>query len=154
MWHLSGTWFLRPKMSPSRTPSSTRITPMSFFQTPQRSYPSALVSTIILSRWPSKLPVGTSISFICKKDGSLWLDIWDLSDLTIKNRYLLPLIKALPSWSKCQFGQKNIGFPDCRATHLDAQDKPINGLIIARPRLWSSMMGLLVVVVASRTESR
>ena len=57
-------------------------------------------------RWPSKLPAGAPISFIHKKDSSLRLCVWGLNNLTMKNRYLLPLIKALPSWSKCQFRQE------------------------------------------------
>ena len=42
---------------------------------------------------PSKSPTGTPILFIRKKDGSFWLcvDYWGLNNLTIKNRYLLPL---------------------------------------------------------------
>ena len=116
------------------------------------SYPSAPVSTIILSRWPSKSSVSAPIFFICKKDGSLWLCVWGLSDLTIKNQYLLPWIGALLSWLKCQFRQEVcfLGYvvssyvvltfqllstfhlrvqQDPLATHLDARDELINGLI-------------------------
>ena len=44
--------------------------------------------------WPSKSPAGAPILFDRKPDGSLRLcvDYWGLNNLTIKNRYLLPLI--------------------------------------------------------------
>ena len=44
--------------------------------------------------WTSKSPAGTSILFVRKPDGSLRLcvDYWGLNNLTIKNRYPLPLI--------------------------------------------------------------
>ena len=44
--------------------------------------------------WPSKSPTGTPILFVRKPDGSLRLcvDYRDLNNLTIKNRYPLPLI--------------------------------------------------------------
>ena len=53
------------------------------------------------------LPTGTPRLFVCK-DGNLRLcvDYRGFNNLTIKNRYLLPWIEALPSWSKCQFRQK------------------------------------------------
>ena len=43
---------------------------------------------------PSKSTAGAPILFICKKDSSLWLCVnyWGLNNLTIKNRYPLPLI--------------------------------------------------------------
>ena len=43
---------------------------------------------------PSKSPAGAPILFIRKRDGSLWLcvDYQGLNNLTIKNRYPLPLI--------------------------------------------------------------
>ena len=43
---------------------------------------------------PSKSPAATPILFICKKDGSFWLYVnyRGLINLTIKNRYRLPLI--------------------------------------------------------------
>ena len=60
-------------------------------------------------------------------------------------RYPLPWIEALPSWSKCQFQQEKVHKrsrllstfhlrlqQDCRATHLDAQNELINGLINKR----------------------
>ena len=49
---------------------------------------------------------GTPILFIHKINGSLWVYVWGLNNPTIKNRYPLPWIKALPSWSKCQFRLK------------------------------------------------
>ena len=46
---------------------------------------------------PSKFPDGTPILFDRKSNGSLWLcvDYRGLNNLTIKNRYPLPLIKEL-----------------------------------------------------------
>ena len=46
---------------------------------------------------PSKLPMVSSIFFITKKDGSLWLvqDYQVLNALTIKNCYLFPLFSEL-----------------------------------------------------------
>jgi hypothetical protein len=43
---------------------------------------------------PSKNPVGAPILFVLKKDGSLrlYIDYRRLNSVTIKNRYLLPLI--------------------------------------------------------------
>ena len=44
--------------------------------------------------WPSKSPADTPIMFDEKLDGSLrlYVDYWGLNNLTIKNRYSLPLI--------------------------------------------------------------
>ena len=44
--------------------------------------------------WPSKSPTGAPILFDSKPNGSLRLcvDYWGLNNLTIKNRYPLPLI--------------------------------------------------------------
>ena len=44
--------------------------------------------------WPSKSPTGASILFVGKPDGNLrlWVDYRDFNNLTIKNRYPLPLI--------------------------------------------------------------
>ena len=42
---------------------------------------------------------------------------------------------------------------DRHPAHFDIQDEPINGLINARPRLWSNMMGLIVVMVAKKSKS-
>ena len=44
--------------------------------------------------WSSKLPAGAFILFIGKLDSSLclYVDYWGLCNLTIKKRYLLPLI--------------------------------------------------------------
>ena len=50
-----------------------------------------LVNTLI---WPLKLSVCAPILFVYKPNGSFWLfiDYWDLNNLTIKNWYLLLLI--------------------------------------------------------------
>ena len=55
--------------------------------------------------WPSKFPTGAPILFNKKPDGSfcLCVDYWGLNNLTIKNRYPLPLISELLdrlSWAK------------------------------------------------------
>ncbi len=44
---------------------------------------------------PSKSPTGVPILFNKKPDGSLrlWVDYWGLNNLTIKNRYILPLVE-------------------------------------------------------------
>ena len=51
-------------------------------------------------------PLPLRILFIRKIDSRLWLCVWGLNYLTMKNRYLLFLIKALPAWLKCQFRQE------------------------------------------------
>ena len=50
--------------------------------------------------WPSKSPAGALILFNKKSDGSLWLCVnyQGLNNLTIKNRYLLPLIERALDW--------------------------------------------------------
>jgi len=47
--------------------------------------------------WESKSPTGVPILFVPKKSGELWLyvDYWGLNAVTVKNRYLLPLINKL-----------------------------------------------------------
>ena len=72
-------------------------TPTSSLQTLLQSYPSTPASTIILLNGPSKSLTGAPILFICKKDRSLQLCVWGFNNLTMKNRYPLLLIKALPS---------------------------------------------------------
>ena len=54
----------------------------------------------------SQSPAGASIFFDQKSDGSLRLYVWRLNNLTIKNRYALPWIEALPFLSKCHFQQE------------------------------------------------
>ena len=48
---------------------------------------------------PSKSPMAAPVFFIKKKDGSLWLvqDYRALNFMTVKNKYLLPLISELVS---------------------------------------------------------
>ena len=45
----------------------------------------------------SKSPMASLVFFIKKKDGTLWLtqDYWALNMMTVKNKYLLPLISKL-----------------------------------------------------------
>ena len=47
--------------------------------------------------WELKLPVGTLVTFIKKKDGKLhmYIDYRQLNTITIKNYYSLPLIIKL-----------------------------------------------------------
>jgi hypothetical protein len=54
----------------------------------------------------SKSPTGTSIIFVKKKDGSIWIcvDYYGLNKITIKNRYPLQLISGLLD----QHGQINV----------------------------------------------
>ena len=61
--------------------------------------------------WPSKSPAGAPIFFVRKPDGSfrLYVNYQGLNNLTIKNRYLLPLIRE----SSDQLGQTK------RFTQLD-----------------------------------
>ena len=50
--------------------------------------------------WPSKSPAGAPIVFNWKPDGSLCLcvDYWGSNNITIKNRYPLPLIDKSLDW--------------------------------------------------------
>ena len=61
---------------------------------------------------PSKSPNGAPILFNQKLNRSLWLcvDYWDLNNLTIKNRYSLPLIGESLDWLRRgkQFTQLNL----------------------------------------------
>ena len=95
-------WSWRSKMSPSQSPPSIRITLIFSLQNLQRHYPST-------PTWPSKSSVGAPRLSIYNDD-SLWLCIWGLNNLTMKNGYPLPMIKALPFWSKCQFRQERVNF--------------------------------------------
>ena len=47
--------------------------------------------------WPSKSPQMAPIFFVGKKDGKKWMvqNYWYLSEWTIKNNYLLPLISDI-----------------------------------------------------------
>ena len=89
--------------------------------------------------------------------------------LTVKNQYLLPWIEALPSWSKCQFRQEEVRFLKyVRSSHVVltfrcSWDAPSHSPRcsgrahqrthqLARPRVRSSMMRLMVV--ASWSKSR
>ena len=59
----------------------------------------AYIETNLANRFirPSKSPAGAPILFEQKSDNSLrlYIDYWGLNNLTIKNRYLLPLIGKL-----------------------------------------------------------
>ena len=50
--------------------------------------------------WPSKSPAGTFFLFHKKPDSSfcLYVNYWNLNNLTIKNQYLLPLISKSLDW--------------------------------------------------------
>ena len=56
------------------------------------------------------LLVAAPIFPICRNNNSFPLWVWGLNTLTKKNWYPLFLIKALPSWSKCQFWQEKVSF--------------------------------------------
>ena len=62
--------------------------------------------------WPSKFSAVTPILFAKKPESSLWwyVNYWDLSNLIIKNQYLLPLVgEALDLLGKTmQFTQFNL----------------------------------------------
>ena len=60
----------------------------------------------------SSHPLALRTWFIRRKGGSLrlYINYRGLNNMTMKNRYPLPLIKALPSWLKCQFRWKKFRF--------------------------------------------
>ena len=91
----------------------------------------------------------------------------------MKNRYPLFWIEALPSWLKCQFRQEEVRFLEyVRSSHVvltfrclwdaPSHSPRCSGRAhqrthqLARPRLWLSLMGLMLVVVllANRSKSR
>ena len=94
----------------------------------------------------------------------------DFDCATINNRYLLPWIEALPSWSKCQFWQEVCFLGYVVSSHVILTFRVHPALTsprcsgrayqqthqFARPRLWLSLMGLMlvVVVVVSRSKIR
>ena len=51
--------------------------------------------------WESKLPAGTPVTFMKKKDGELHVcvDYRQLNAITVKNYYPLPLITELLDWT-------------------------------------------------------
>ena len=66
--------------------------------------------------------------------------------------------KAL-AWTKVSISHSDVSLTSIkvssRATHLNAQNKLINKIYqLARPRLWLSMMGLIVVVAVMATRSK
>ena len=86
----------------------------------------------------------------------------------MKNRYSLPWIEALPSWSKCQFRQEEVCFLEyVRSSHVVLTfrclwDAPSHSLRcsgrahqrthqLARPRVRSSMMRLMVLASWSKS---
>ena len=89
----------------------------------------------------------------------------------IKNRYPLPWIEALPSWSKCQFRQEEVRFLEyVRSSHVVltfrcSWDAPSHSPRcsgrahqrthqLARPRVRSSMMRLMVVASWSKSRQK
>ena len=77
-------------------------------------------SFMVILTWPFKSPAG-ALDIIHLQES--------LNSLTEKNRYSLPLIKALPSGSKYHFQQKKVRFLDRRATYFHVQNELINKLI-------------------------
>jgi len=77
-------------------PKSTKIYPLSSIEQKELD---AFLEENLYTGWicPSKLLMATPVIFIKKKNGSLWLvqDYWALNSMTVKNKYLLPLISKL-----------------------------------------------------------
>ncbi len=77
-------------------PVDCKVYPLS--PSEQKSLDEFLEENIRMGRIrPSILPMALPFFFVQKKDGSLWpvQDYWKLNDMTIKNRYSLPLIQEL-----------------------------------------------------------
>ena len=129
-------------MSPSRSPPSIWITPLFWHQ--QSCYRAG--------QWPSKSPAGAPTLFDRKSDGCLWLCAWGLNNLTMKNGYPLPWIEALPSWLKCQFRQEEVRFLDHSPRCSGRAHQRTHQL--ARPRVRSSMMRLMVVASWSKSRQK
>ena len=110
MWHPSGARSQKSGMSLLRSPPYSDSTTELPECTGINNHPINLVDAKQPSYALPSHPLPLRTLFICKIDGSLWLCVWGLNILTIKNWYPLLLIKTLPSWSKCQFRQKEVYF--------------------------------------------
>ena len=89
-------WDHAMELIPGSKPSGCKIYPLS--PTEQKEL-DAFLKENLETGWiqPSKSPISSPVFFIKKKDGSLWLvqDYQALNEITIKNKYLLPLISEI-----------------------------------------------------------
>uniref|UniRef100_A0A0W0FB41 Reverse transcriptase-rnase h-integrase n=1 Tax=Moniliophthora roreri TaxID=221103 RepID=A0A0W0FB41_MONRR len=84
------------ELIPSPLPSATKVYPL--LPNEQGELDSFLQEGLASGHiCPSKSPIGAPVFFVKKKDGKLWFvqDYWQLNTITVKNRYLLPLIDKL-----------------------------------------------------------
>jgi len=91
-------WDHAIELIPRAEPKSSKVYPLSLLE--QAELDAFLEENLHTRRiWPFKSPIAAPVFFIKKKDGSLWLvqDYRVLNAVTIKNRYLLPLISELVS---------------------------------------------------------
>jgi len=91
-------WDHAIELIPRAKPKSSKVYPLSLLE--QAELDAFLEENLRTRRiWPFKSPIAAPVFFIKKKDGSLWLvqDYHVLNAITIKNRYLLPLISELVS---------------------------------------------------------
>ena len=91
-------WDHMIELTPGAEPKSSKVYPLSPLE--QKELNAFLEENLYTRRIrPSKSPIAAPMFFIKKKDGSLQLvqDYRTLNAMTIKNRYLLPLISKLVS---------------------------------------------------------
>jgi len=84
------------ELVPGSEPKSSKVYPLSPVE--QKELDSFLEENLRTGQiWPSKSPMAAPVFFIKKKDGSLQLvqDYRALNSMTVKNKYLLPLISEL-----------------------------------------------------------
>ena len=87
---------MRWNLIPGSKPSGCKVYPLS--PPEQKELDAFLKENLETGRiWPSKSPMSSLVFFINKKDGSLRLvqDYRALNVITVKNKYLLPLISEL-----------------------------------------------------------
>jgi len=91
-------WDHAIELTPRAEPKSSKVYPLSLLE--QAELNAFLEENLRTGRIrPSKSPIAAPMFFIKKKDGSLCLvqDYCALNAITVKNRYLLPLISELVS---------------------------------------------------------
>jgi len=89
-------WDHAIELVPGSEPKSSKVYPLSSVE--QKELNSFLEENLHTRRiCPSKSPMAALVFFIKKKDGSLWLvqNYRALNSITVKNKYLLPLISKL-----------------------------------------------------------
>ena len=89
-------WDHAIELVPGSEPKSSKVYPLSLVE--QKELNSFLEENLHTRRiCPSKSPMAALVFFIKKKDGSLWLvqNYRALNSITVKNKYLLPLISKL-----------------------------------------------------------